>query len=245
MISFVIPAYNEEAALPQTLAQVHLAARAVGDPYEVIVVDDGSKDRTAAVAAAQGARVLSVQLRQIAATRNAGARAARGETLVFLDADTLLPEATLRSALAAIEAGAVGGGAGVAFDGSIPVASRIPVAIILSTLRLAGWAAGCFVFVRRSAFEAVGGFDERYFASEEIHLSRALKTQGRFLVLREKTITSARKLRLLSPWQLGKSLLRMTLAGSRGLKRREGLDVWYDGDLREPGIEPAEPAERR
>ena len=53
-------------------------------------------------------------------------------------------------------------------------------------MRTAGWAAGCFMFVRADVFRRVGGFDERYFASEEIHLSRAVKKHGRFVILRER-----------------------------------------------------------
>ena len=75
-ISFIIPAYNEERLLGQTLSAIDQAARALGEPVEVIVVDDASTDRTAAIAQEHWARVVSVKCRQIAATRNAGAREA-------------------------------------------------------------------------------------------------------------------------------------------------------------------------
>jgi glycosyltransferase involved in cell wall biosynthesis len=101
-ISFIIPAYNEERYLGRTLNAIDQAARTLGEPAEVIVVDDASTDRTAAIAHAHGARVVSVRCRQIAATRNAGARDAQGEMLVFVDADTIVTEAAMRAAIAAM-----------------------------------------------------------------------------------------------------------------------------------------------
>src|SRR4029453_4170295 len=70
MISIIIPAYNEEALLDGTLTAIRAAAETLASPYEVIVVDDGSTDRTAAIASAHGARVVTVKLRHIAAARN-------------------------------------------------------------------------------------------------------------------------------------------------------------------------------
>src|SRR5690242_3953856 len=85
-LSFVVPAHDEAPRLPATLASLHAAARACGVDYEIVVVDDASTDATAEVAAANGARVLRVEHRHIAATRNAGAAAATGARLVFVDA---------------------------------------------------------------------------------------------------------------------------------------------------------------
>src|SRR5204863_4917548 len=108
VISLIIPAYNEEALLAGTLRALRAAADAAGVPYEIIVVDDGSTDRTAAIARAEGARVVSVTLRNIGATRNAGARAATGQLLIFVDADTMVPRDALAGAVAAFRDGAVG-----------------------------------------------------------------------------------------------------------------------------------------
>ena len=77
MISFIVPAHNEQASLGRTLEAIHQAARVVGQPYEIIVVDDASTDATPEIAAQNNARVVSVNHRQIAATRNSGARRAR------------------------------------------------------------------------------------------------------------------------------------------------------------------------
>jgi glycosyltransferase involved in cell wall biosynthesis len=66
MLSFIVPAFNEENELAQTLSALHLAAAASGEAYEIVVVDDASTDRTVELAAAAGARVVSVSHRQIA-----------------------------------------------------------------------------------------------------------------------------------------------------------------------------------
>jgi cellulose synthase/poly-beta-1,6-N-acetylglucosamine synthase-like glycosyltransferase len=110
MNSFIVPAHNEQACLGRTLQAIHASAQAAGQPYEIIVVSDASTDTTAEVSRQHGATVLSVAHRQIAATRNSGARAARGERLFFVDADTRIHARALRSALRALEKGAVGGG---------------------------------------------------------------------------------------------------------------------------------------
>src|SRR5258705_4647021 len=117
MISFIIPAYNEALLLAATLDAVSASARAVGEDYEIIVADDASTDDTALIAERHGARLVRVAHRQIAATRNSGARAAHGDLLIFVDADTIVNEGVVRAAVDALHSGAVGGGAAVAFEG--------------------------------------------------------------------------------------------------------------------------------
>ena len=120
MLSFVVPAHNEEASVASVVAAIAAAATAAGAAHEIIVVDDASTDATAARAAAAGARVVPVAHRQIAATRNAGARAARGDILVFVDADTLIGADVVAGLMRALAAGAIGGGAAIRFDEPVP-----------------------------------------------------------------------------------------------------------------------------
>jgi glycosyltransferase involved in cell wall biosynthesis len=245
MISFIIPAYNEEVLLGQTLRAVNGAARALGEPFEVIVADDASTDRTAAVAQEQGARVVSVRRRQIAATRNAGAGAASGEVLIFVDADTTVTEAAVRAAVRAVRRGAVGGGCAFRFDGRLPLYGRLMTAMAPPLYRALGLASGCFLFCTGAAFRAAGGFDERLFGAEEAALSRALRRQGRFVVLRHSVTTSGRKLRAHSAREVLGLLARLALAGPKSVRQRKGLELWY-GERRtgpESVAEPGAPAD--
>jgi glycosyltransferase involved in cell wall biosynthesis len=227
MISFVVPAYNEELLLGRTLAAIAEAGRTLGEPFEIVVVDDASTDRTAAVAREHGARVLPVHHRQISATRNAGAGAANGSILIFVDADTVVSAAVVLAAVDALRSGAVGGGCAIRFDGRLPLYGRLLAAITVPLYRVLGFASGCFLFCTREAFIAAGGFDEDLFGAEEAVLSRALHRQGRFVVLRESVTTSGRKLRAHSAREVLGLLARLALTGRRSLRSREGLEIWY------------------
>ena len=228
MISFVVPAYNEAPHLPRVLAAIHAAARALAAQYEIVVADDASTDATAAIAGAAGARVVECAFRHIAATRNAGARAARGERLVVVDAATRVDEAVVRAAMRALDAGAVGGSATVRFPAQSPWWAHALVACTMWIIRRGHLAAGCFLFCDRAAFDAVGGFDERYFGGEEWALATALKRKGRFVVLREPVVTSARKVEGRSAWQVLGILGRVIARGPRGLRDRRNCGFWYD-----------------
>jgi glycosyltransferase involved in cell wall biosynthesis len=225
--SFIMPAYNEERLIGRTLSALKNAAHAAGQPFEVIVVDDASSDRTAAIACEHGARVVAVSHRQIAATRNAGARQASGELLVFVDADTIVNEAVIRAAIRAIHQGAVGGGCAVRFDGRLPLYGRAMAAVNVPVYRILGLASGCFLFCTRPAFDAVGGFDERLFAAEEGAMSRALGRHGRFVILRESVVTSGRKFRAYTAREVFGLLARLVLGGPVSVWRRDGLEIWY------------------
>jgi glycosyltransferase involved in cell wall biosynthesis len=228
MLSFVNPAHDEAPRLPATLNALHAAAQACGADYEIIVADDASTDGTAAIARRHGARVVQVAHRQIAATRNAGAAVAKGDVLVFVDADTRVPASTLAAALAAIRAGACGGGARVRFDARLPLHHRIGVGAGVGLVTLARIAAGCFIFCTRVAFDATGGFDERWYAGEDVAMSRALAKVGRFVLLREPVWTSARKLDTFSPVEHLALILRVALRGRAVLRSRKHLALWYE-----------------
>ena len=227
MISFVVPAYNEAQLLAATLDAIHAAARDIAHPYELIVADDASTDDTAAIARAHGARVVACAHRQIARVRNTGAHASTGDILIFVDADTMVSTPLVRASLAALDGGAVGGGATLHVDGPLPWWSRPLIVAVSESMRLFRWAAGCYVFCTRAAFDAAGGFDERLFATEEIALSRALKRLGRVVILRERATTSGRKLRTHSAGDFLRLLAGVALHGPAFLRRRDRLSVWY------------------
>ncbi|HEU5154913.1 MAG TPA: glycosyltransferase [Gemmatimonadales bacterium] len=234
MISFVVPAYNEEELLGATLDAIHTAASATGQDYEIVVADDGSSDRTALVARAHGARVVSVSNRQIAATRNAGAREASGDLLIFVDADTIVNHEVVRAAFESVGAGAIGGGAAVRFQGRLPWYVQVLEPLAVWTFRMAGLAAGCFLFATREAFDASGGFDQSLYGAEEIALSRALKRQGRFVVLKESVETSGRKFRAYSGWEILKVMTRLAVRGGSGVRTRGDMAFWYETRRKDP-----------
>lgn len=230
MYSIVIPAYNEEANLPATLRAAREAMEAAGaQPFEIIVADDDSTDATAAVAHENGARVIRSGKRNIGASRNAGAREARGEVLIFIDADTLITPGTVRGAIAALDSGAIGGGAAIAW--SEPVNNHAAN----GCLRLWNWyskvrrlPAGSFFFMLKTDFDAVGGFDERFYASEELHLGKALKKRGRLEIVSAPVLTSPRKIDQFTPLEFLGTLFRIARTGGRALKSRDALAYWYE-----------------
>ena len=234
LLSFIIPAHDEESGIETTIRCVRDSASTAGVPYEVIVVDDGSADRTGAVAASAGAQVLRTESRQIAAARNAGAAAARGDILVFVDADTLIHAAVVRAVVATIRDGAVGGGVGVRFDEPIPVYVKVAAPAFAWLMRHVRLAYGCFLFCTRRAFDAAGGFDERLFASEEIALSLALKRQGPFTILRDTVLSSGRKFRTYTVPEILRRLVRLAWAGTGALGDRRLLDFWYAPRRKDP-----------
>ena len=232
MISFIVPAFNEEAELPRTLRAIHSAAAGYG--YEIVLVNDGSTDATAAIGQQFGARVISIDRRQIASARNAGARAARGDVFIFVDADTRIGPEHVRGALHALSDGFAGGSGRLAFDGEIPPWGKL-LFHVFSTLYFGlNLGAGALLFTTRENFFTVSGFDEIYFAGEEVFFTVALKRLGKFTLLREPAITSGRKLRMYSCWKIFGRLLSLLFHGPRGVMSRKKLDMWYGGEREKP-----------
>lgn len=205
-VSLIVPAFNEAAALPATLRALREAVDAGNASAEVIVVDNNSTDDTAAVAHAAGAdRVVFEPINQIARARNAGAAAAAGRWLIFIDADTRLSGHLLQATLAVLRQGdTVAGGAAVTFDREVGGVPRWLLWLWNTISVRRRWAAGCYVFCTREAFDAVGGFGTRDFAGEEVAFSRFVhrwaKRAGRggkeaFVILpTPRVVTSARKI---------------------------------------------------
>ncbi len=231
--SIIIPAYNEEAHLPGTLASVKAAMAMVPEPGEVVVVDNNSTDRTAAVAQENGARVVFEPINQISRARNAGAKAAQGAWFVFLDADTLLPAGLLVRAIENLRSGHIaGGGALMEMDQVLAPRYQRVVNIWTWVSRKLQWAAGSFVYCTREGFEAVGGFSLKVYAGEEVFFSHAYKRwarrQGRTFRIVEspRVLTSARKMQWYSPAQLLGLLVMMTLC-PMSVRSKRLCSFWY------------------
>jgi glycosyltransferase involved in cell wall biosynthesis len=232
-LSVVVPAFNEEKLLARTLASVRAAAGSLaarGWCWELIVCDNNSTDRTADIAREAGARVVFGPVNQISRARNAGAAAATGDWLLFIDADCS-PSSNLFEELATeiAKGRCIGGGTTVELPGT-RLDVKFWVGAWNAISRGLAWAAGAFFFCEARAFRELGGFSEELYAAEEIDLSRRLKRRGRFVILhRHPLTTSARKAHLYGWREHAKFFLRFVATGGRSLRRRENCKIWYDG----------------
>ena len=206
-----------------------------GWEVEFIVCDNNSTDRTADIARTAGVMVVFEPINQISRARNTGAEAATGDWLVFVDADSH-PSADLFVDVAEqmVSGLTLAGGSTLrmdekSFNGSFALGMWN---------RISRWTklmAGSFIFVEAEAFRLVGGFSHEWFAGEELDLSRRLiklasKTDRRIVILhRYPLLTSARKIRLYTPWEHLKLLMRTLFSGGKSLRNRESSHYWYDG----------------
>jgi glycosyltransferase involved in cell wall biosynthesis len=187
--SLIIPAYNEEAYLPRLLDTVDRArARYRGGPdaVEVIVADNVSTDGTARLAALRGCRVVPVTRRVIAAVRNAGARAAAGEIVSFVDADHQIHRETFNEIDRVLTDRVIGGTTGIRFE-----RRSLGITCTYAMLMLIGIAMRGVrhrrdlsvdtgvAFCRRGDFEAVGGYREALMFAEDVRFLLDLRAHGR------------------------------------------------------------------
>ena len=177
-ISIVVPAFNEERLLGQSLAQMKSAAGVFvrqGWEVELIVCDNNSTDRTAEIARTAGALVVFEPVNQIARARNRGAAAATGDWLIFVDADSHPGAGLFEEVAEQIQSGrCLAGGTTVRMDEKYWVAEFFTRLWNYSS-RMGRWLAGSFIFVEAATFRELGGFNNELFAAEELDLSRRLK----------------------------------------------------------------------
>jgi len=193
--SVVIPAYNAAAGLPAGLAALQQQTYPA-DRLEVIVVDDGSTDATAAVAAAGGARVLRQDNRGPAAARNRGARAAQGAIVLFTDADCVPTPTWVAAMLAPFADPAVSGVKGAYRTRQRSLVARFAQAEFEDRYQLQSRGATIDVVdsyaaaFRRDFFLAAGGYDERFWTAttEDTELSYRLAEAGARLVFAPQAI---------------------------------------------------------
>jgi glycosyltransferase involved in cell wall biosynthesis len=238
-ISLVIPAFNEARLLPRLLDSVAIARErfaARGGAVEVIVADNVSTDDTAQIAAARGCLVATVTTRAIAAVRNGGARAATGEILAFVDADSRIhPDSFIAVDEAMRSSRIVGGSTGCTLE-RWSVGLAVTFAVMLPMLWLTGIDTGV-VFCRRADFERLGGYDESYRAAEDVMWLWKLKRDGasrrqRLVRLRHaKVVASTRKFDEHGDWHYFRFLVAAPQFFLRGRKLSASWDrYWYQPD---------------
>jgi len=236
-ISIIVPAFNEERLLGESLAHIKSAADAFtqrGWDFELIVCDNNSTDRTAEIARAAGATVVFEPVNRIARARNCGAASATGDWLIFVDADSC-PSAGLFAEVAEqINAGrCLAGGVTIRMDEKHLVAG-FATQLWNCASRMGRLLAGSFIFCEAAAFRKIGGFSSELFAAEELELSQRLRKLARetsrniIILHHHPLITSARKLRLYTMRDHLKLLVHV-LFNRRALTRREACTLWYDG----------------
>ena len=234
-VSIIIPAYNEEAYLAATLVAVAEAiehATTTGDcATEVIVVDNGSTDRTAEIAKASCIQVVHEPRSNVAVARNAGAGVATGQTLVFLDADTIWPVSVLSRIIETMSVPECVGGA-------VDTDYRPKRAIIRAYLRfwriigrLTGMAQGATQFCDRDLFAALGGYDQNVFMGEDVdffwRIKKAAARDGKTTKLIDdvKVRPSCRRF---DQWSIWKTLVLTNPLTCALYSRRSGpWKDWY------------------
>jgi glycosyltransferase involved in cell wall biosynthesis len=236
-ISIIVPAFNEERLLGESLANINSAAQVFtrrGWDLEIIVCDNNSTDRTAEIARSAGATVVFEPINQIARARNCGAAAATGGWLVFVDADSHPGAGLFAEVAEQINSGrCLAGGVTVRMDERHLVAG-FATWLWNCASRMGRLLAGSFIFCEAAAFRKIGGFNNELFAAEELELSRRLRKlaretgRGMVILHRHPLVTSARKMRLYTMRDHLKLLVRV-LFNRRALTRRESCTLWYDG----------------
>ena len=237
--SVVIPAHNEEKYIGKCLEAIGKAAeKARPLETEVIVVANRCTDGTAEIARQHGAAVLPNEDRSISAIRNMGVRAASGEIIVTIDADSCMTEGSLLEIKQMLESGKfVGGGTvskfdrmsiGIAFSAMYVAANIIPV-MAKNKAALTG---GMFWLYKRD-FEAIGGFDERYVSVEDLDFAARLNKLGvsrnqKYGTLKKsRIITSSRKFDEFGDWYLIKNR-QLTKRIFTGTDREAADEFYYD-----------------
>jgi glycosyltransferase involved in cell wall biosynthesis len=237
-VSIIVPAFNEERLISGSLERINEAMPAFLAKQwetELIVCDNNSTDSTAELARAAGAKVVFEPINQIARARNAGAAAASGDWLIFIDADSYPSRELFAEAAEEIETGTcLGGGCTLRLEGDYRVGKAI-TGLWNRISRFGRLAAGSFIFCEAAAFRAVGGFSLELFAGEELDLSAKLKKRarelGRRIVIlhRHPLLTSARKIHLYTLREHLQFMMRAALWRQRVLHSRAECHTWYDG----------------
>ena len=237
-ISVIVPAFNEEKLIGETLAHIQRAQeafRTLGWTVELIVCDNNCTDRTAELARAAGARVVFEPVNQIARARNCAAAVATGDWLIFVDADSHPSPELFQAVAGQIQSGTcLAGGSTVTFEGYYPKA-KLMMRTWNALSRSFRWLAGSFIFCDANAFRNMGGFSNELFASEELELSKRLKKLARaerkkIVILHQHPIlTSTRKFHLYTRREHAWFMLRTILSGGRTLKNSKSCFTWYDG----------------
>jgi glycosyltransferase involved in cell wall biosynthesis len=202
LISIIIPAFNEENLLSQTIERINFALDAnKGEElsWEIIVCDNNSTDKSAEIASELGARVVFEPTNHISRARNTAARMAQGEWFLFIDADSFPTPELIAEMLSVIDSGNyIGCGTTVLVEGGT-LFNKLRMERLNPFFRLLNISGGVFLLCRRDAFQSIRGFSTSLYAFEEFDFIFRLKKYGRSqgkkftIIHRHPVITSGRK----------------------------------------------------
>ena len=237
--SVVIPAHNEEKYIGRCLRAVICASKYVRpDNVEIIVVANRCSDRTRVIAERYSARVLENNDKCIAAIRNTGVRAAKGEIVVTVDADSLMTKYSLAEIRENLESGKyIGGGTNPKFERmSLGIAASslyIVFNLLPVIIKNGGYLSGAMFWFYKRDFEAVNGFDESLISLEDMDFAVRLKKHGRKkgkkygTLRRSYVLTSSRKFDEFGDWYLIKNR-KLTKRIFTGKDRQAADSFYYD-----------------
>jgi glycosyltransferase involved in cell wall biosynthesis len=237
-LSVVIPAFNEAQLISSTLASVVAVKNHYNGPVEIIVVDNNSTDATAEIARSCGATVVFEAFNQIARARNAGAAAAKGDYLIFLDADTRLQGDILDKVASHLSSGQIIGGGAWAVPDTNWLGQLLFKYFINYALALKNVTTGAFLYCQRTAFERAGGFDETLYAAEEFAFAKRLQAAGKkehkkWAIItyhkNHRVITSARRFGKLGGLEMLLQNAHLLWNPLQKLQRKDQCRFWYEG----------------
>ena len=231
IFSIVIPAYDEEHFLPKCLDAIDRAAGRLGEPVEVIVADNASRDRTADIARERGARVVRVEEKCLAIIRNRGAAQATGKYVAFIDADTFMSDNMLVEVKRVMDSGRYVGGGVARVKPDRYSFGMLCSAIAFSPVMMRAGVSAVMFYTTLESFRAIGGFNETLYAVEDLDFGRRLKQYGKTRGMKYKNLwrasvtTSTRKLDEYGDW----FIIRHPLKVIKLLRNdpEEAYDFWY------------------
>ena len=236
-LSIIIPAFNEEKCLPDTLKKVYEALAKARCNLEVIVVDNRSIDKTGEIAKNSGAIVVFETEHNIGKVRNTGAKTASGDLLIFVDADTQVPQKLFQKIIETMaDEKCFGGAVAVEYENF----ERKWMKFYLLGWHF--WSAflnmkqGATQFCRKTAFMEIGGYDESVYMGEDVEfywrLSKLAEQNGGYLHFIEnpKVVTSSRRFDKMNVWKI--LLFTNPLFFLFTTKKKSFWRDWYDKPVR-------------
>lgn len=234
-ISLIIPAYNEEKLIEKTLVSVLAAKKKfekdLRNTLQIVVVDNNSQDRTVEICRKYDVTILFEKINNIAKVRNIGARYASGEVLCFLDADSEVSSNIFLLIKEYMQTNKyIGGGTKFKLDRKNLIFSMIFVGSVLATHVIG--LSGVLIYTKKEYFEEIGGFNEKFYAAEDIDFVLRMREYGKKFgkhycnIYRGYVVTSSRKFKALKFKDL---LMQGGLLLHKSLRENpEKCEQWYN-----------------